>query len=199
MSTAGSLIRNRRQPTLVDGVILTLVSALSTTVYTSRNEALVGAATPVHIYETARLQVPIKELNRTVLTAKRTAKSVARAATMVRELLDQLDISKASLAHWLGVTRPTLYAWADGGEMRDSNLERITALNTAVDALVRSTADGKLPPLWQHQRLPNCGTTFAQGMRAGLSPGTMASELEALWKRDAQESAAVEALFRRRV
>lgn len=200
MCTAGSLIRDRRQPTLVDGVILTLVSAaLSTAVYAPPNEAVVGAGTPVRIYETARLQVHIESSNRTVPTGKRTARSAAPVATMIQELLDRLDISKASLAQWLGVSRPTLYAWTDGGEVRDSNLDRITALKTALDELASSTADGKLPPLWYHQRLPKCETTFAQGMRSGLLPGTMTSELQALWWRDAQESAAVEALFRRRV
>ncbi len=117
---------------------------------------------------------------------------------MLKELLVRLGISKASLAQWLGVSRPTLYAWTDGGEVRDGNLDRIVALRAAIDKLTNATADGKLPPLWHHQRLPQSGSSFAQGMRTGLPPETMAAELQAMWARDAEESAAVEALFRRR-
>jgi DNA-binding XRE family transcriptional regulator len=198
MCTAGSLIHDRRHRTLVDGVYLTLVSAaFSTAVYAASDAALAGAFRPLRTYELAPPQVHIASSNQAVSTNKRASADAAPVATVIQELLDRLDISKASLAQWLGVSRPTLYAWTNGGEVRDSNLERITALGTAVDGLVRSTADGKLPPLWQHQRLPKCGTTFAQGMRTGFSPGAMAAELQAIWVRDAEEIAAVEALFRR--
>lgn len=189
MSTAGSLTRDHRQQ-WVGGVAFTLVSIASM-------QSLVGEL-PVRAYKPASQPVDYSSSHRSTANRERGVLPGASVAGMLKDLLDQLGISKASLAQWLGVSRPTLYAWTAGGEVRDGNLDRIVALRAAIDKLASATAEGKLPPLWQHQRLPQSGSSFAQGMRTGLRPETMAAELQAMWARDTEESAVVEALFRRR-
>lgn len=122
--------------------------------------------------------------------------SLPSAASWVKDLEAQLGMTKSGLAALLSVSRPTLYAWSRGEKLRESSARRLRDLRGAVQALVEAAPNRTLPPLWQHQKLPN-GVSFAEGMRQGYAADELALGLIELWKRDSRESAAIEHLFKR--
>ena len=121
------------------------------------------------------------------------------AKAWIAELEQRFGLTRAGLAALIGVSRPTLYGWESGTGIRDKNASRLASLRDASKILIDAVPNGELPALWQHQRLPGFGTSFAQGMRAGSDPVAMSRELAAIWRQAAAETVAVDAIFRKRV
>lgn len=128
----------------------------------------------------------------------RSARALDRAIPVerqVKDLEENLGLTKAGLAALLGVSRPTLYSWGRGKEPREKRLLQLMALHRAMEILRDGAPEGEVPALWQHQRLPSVGQSFAEGMRAEIDPEAMAAEIVEMWERDASESGAIEAMF----
>ncbi|MEO6969031.1 MAG: hypothetical protein ABI132_11355 [Rhodanobacteraceae bacterium] len=124
------------------------------------------------------------------------AQTPGEIAGWISGLVEQLGTSRAGLAGMLGVSRQTLYLWANGGDIRDRNAERLQALRHAAQLL--RAAKNPLPAFWQHRVLPGFGVAFSQGMQSGLEPVSMATELVGLWREDTNDAATIDALFARR-
>lgn len=119
---------------------------------------------------------------------------VVDCSQWISELEESTQLTRAGLAALIGVTRPTLYSWANGKDIRSQNAKKLLALRTAVRMMTKA-AGGPLPPLWQHQPLPSFGMSFVEGMRKNVDPTSMASEIVTMWARDRDESAAISMLF----
>lgn len=155
-----------------------------------------GASVP-HQYGEPRA-LPIVWPRTSPLTAS-SSEDASPATTKVAGWLDdlegQLGMTRAGLATLLGVSRQTLYHWANGSELRGKNAQRLQAVRSAAHLLRSKAPQSDLPALWQYQVLPSLGLSFVQGMRGGRDPLAMAEQLVALWDRDAEEDAAMDALF----
>jgi DNA-binding transcriptional regulator YiaG len=119
-------------------------------------------------------------------------------ASWIRELEENLGLTRAGLAAFLGVSRPTLYSWTRGSQIRKNNAAKLRSLVVASQMLKAQSTENALSPLWQHQKLPALGMSFAEGMGANCDPEMMAHQLIAMWQSDALESQAIGKLFFRK-